>query len=90
MDEGGGVREEGERLSVKEEGSGGELGSDLDLDPDPWKILWIRQNDADPLDPDPQHCLIGIESRVFCPLYFHVSKFLTNIGPFFICSLEPN
>ena len=36
--EGGGVREEGERLSVKEEGSGGdcELGSDLDLDP--WKL----------------------------------------------------
>ena len=52
----------GERLSVKEEGRGGgsELGSDLvlDLDPDPWKILWIqtRQNDADPLDPYPQHC----------------------------------
>ena len=52
----------GERLSVKEEGRGGgsELGSDLDLDLDldPWKILWIRirQNDADPLDPDPQHC----------------------------------
>ena len=47
---------------MKEEGSGGELGSDLDLDPDPdpWKILWIRiwQNDADPLDPDPQHCLV--------------------------------
>ena len=47
----------GERLSVKEErrGGGSELGSDLD----PWKILWIRiqQNDADPLDPDPQHCL---------------------------------
>ena len=45
---------------MKEEGSGGELGSDLDLDPDPWKILWIRirQNDMDPLDPDPdpQHC----------------------------------
>ena len=44
---------------MKEEGSGGELGSDLDMDPDPdpWKILW-RQNDADPLnpDPDPQHC----------------------------------
>ena len=38
---------------VKEEGSGGELGSDLDLDPDPRKIL--RQNDTDPLDPDPQH-----------------------------------
>ena len=44
MDEGRGVRVEGERLSEKEEGSGGELGSDLDLDPglDPWKILWIR------------------------------------------------
>ena len=33
MDEEGGVSVEGERLSVKEEGSGGELGSDLDLDP---------------------------------------------------------
>ena len=36
-----------------------ELGSDLHLHPDPWKILWIRmrirQNDADPLDLDPQH-----------------------------------
>ena len=48
-------------MSVKEEGRGGgsELGSDLDLDPDLWKISWIRirQNDADPLDPDldPQH-----------------------------------
>ena len=43
MDEGRGVRVEGERLSVKEVGSGGELGSDLDMDPDPdpWKILWI-------------------------------------------------
>ena len=45
---------------MKEEGRGGgsELGSDLDLDPDSWKILWIRirQNDVDPLDPDPQHC----------------------------------
>ena len=60
MDEGVGVREEGGKLSVKDEGRGGgsELGSDLDLDPDPepWKILWIgmgiqiRQNDADPLD----------------------------------------
>ena len=38
-DEGRGVRVEGERLIVKE-GSGGELGSDLD---------------PDPLDPDPQH-----------------------------------
>ena len=52
----------GERLSMKKEGKccGSELGSDLDLgpdpDPDPWKILWIQiwQNDADPLDPDPQ------------------------------------
>ena len=62
MDEGRGMRVQSERLSVKEEGSGGELGSNLDLDPDPdpnpWKILWIRirQNEADPLDPDPQHC----------------------------------
>ena len=51
-------------MSVTEEGRGvgSELGSDLDSDPDPWKILWIRirnrQNGADPLDPDPQHCLI--------------------------------
>ena len=57
--EGGGVREEGVKEGVREEGRGGgsELGSDQDLDPDsePWKILWIqtRQNDADPLDPDP-------------------------------------
>ena len=47
---------------MKEEGrvGGSELGSDLDLDPDPWKILWIRirQNDADPLDPDPQHLFL--------------------------------
>ena len=49
---------------MKEEGSGGELGSDLDLDPDPdpQKILWIRiqQNYADRLDPDPQHWLKGL------------------------------
>ena len=49
----------GERLSMKEErrGGGSELRSDLDLDPDPWKILWIRiqKNDADSLDPDLQH-----------------------------------
>ena len=48
---------------MKKEGRGGgsELGSDLDLDPDPWKILRIRirQNDADPMDPDPQHCFIN-------------------------------
>ena len=51
---------------MKEEGKGGgsELGSDLDPDPDPgldpWKILWIRirQNDANPLDPDLQHCML--------------------------------
>ena len=44
---------------MTEEG-GSELGSDLDPDPDPWKILWIRlhQNRMDPLDPDPDpyHC----------------------------------
>ena len=41
---------------MKEEGSGGELGSDLD-----------RQNDADPLDPDPdpQHCLEPINPVEF-------------------------
>ena len=37
---------------MKEEGRGGgsELGSDLDLDPDPLKNFWIRirQNDTDP------------------------------------------
>ena len=35
----------------EEKGSGSELGSDLNLDPDPdpCNILWIRQNDADPL-----------------------------------------
>ena len=46
---------------MKEEGRGCGLGSNLDLDPDPdpWEILWIRirENDADPLDPDLQHCL---------------------------------
>ena len=31
------MRKEGERLSVQEEGSGVEPGSDLDLDPDPAK-----------------------------------------------------
>ena len=60
MDRGVGVT----RVRGGGEGGGSELGSDLDLylAPDPWKILWIRiwirQNDADPLDPDrhPQHC----------------------------------
>ena len=77
MDEGRGVRVDGERLSVKEDGSGGELGSymDLDPDPDPWKILWIRirQNDADPLDPDPdpQHwfTLNSNNLKIRKPLY---------------------
>ena len=45
---------------MKEEGRGGgsELGSVLDLDADPWKILWIwiQQNDTGPLDLDQQHC----------------------------------
>ena len=49
-----------ERLSVKEDrrGGGSVLGSDLI-----WKILWIRirQNDADPVDPDPQHCLKSVQ-----------------------------
>ena len=54
----------GDRLSVRDEGRdwGSELGSylDLDLDPDPRKIWFIRirKNDTDPLDPDPQHCLM--------------------------------
>ena len=45
---------------------GSELGSDLNLDPDPWKTLWIRirQNDADPLDPDPQNCLRVFSSGI--------------------------
>ena len=43
---------------TKEVGRGDGLGSDLDLDPDPWEILWIRirQNDSDPLDADSEHC----------------------------------
>ena len=58
---------------MKEEGSSGELVSDLDLDPDPRKILWIRvrQNDADPLDPDPQHWFLHCTvSTVFITIYF--------------------
>ena len=49
-------------MSEEGRGGGSELVSDLSLDlyPDPWKILriWIRQNGADPLDPNPdsQHC----------------------------------
>ena len=65
---------------MKEEGSGGrgELGSDLELDPDPWKLLWIRiqirQNDADPLepDPDPQHWF-KVSSN-----FFHLSSLWQN------------
>ena len=65
MDEGVGVGDEGWKIHCVGRGEGwwkwATAGSDLDLypDPDPWKILWIRfriwQNDADPLDPDPQH-----------------------------------
>ena len=53
MDEGGGGGKVGR-------GGCDELGSDLDPDPDPWKILWIRirQNDAEPLDLDPPHWFI--------------------------------
>ena len=40
---------------TKGEGRGSGLGSDLNLDLDPWKILWIRKIDADPVDPDLQH-----------------------------------
>ena len=56
------MRRKGKSLSVSEEGRGGgsELVSDLSLYPDPWKILRIRirQNGADPLDPNPDshHC----------------------------------
>ena len=50
-DQGGRMRDQGEGESDE----GGEIG--FDLDPDPQKILWIRirLNDADPVDPDPQH-----------------------------------
>ena len=50
---------------MKEErrGGGSELGSDLDLDPDPRKILWIRQNNTDPSDPDPQNCFSRLGSK---------------------------
>ena len=44
-------------------------GTDLDLDPVPWKILWIRirQNDADPMDPDPQHwCICSVYWVHYC------------------------
>ena len=45
---------------MREDGRGGgsEIGSDLDRDPDPSKMLLIRsrQNKADPSELDPQHC----------------------------------
>ena len=60
---------------MKEEGRGGgsELGSDLD--PDPWKTLWIRQHDADPLDPDPdpQHWLKWTSSTLGFRVFFNFS-----------------
>ena len=36
-------------MKVEERSGGSERGSKLELDPvpDPWKILWIRQNDAE-------------------------------------------
>ena len=51
------MRETVEGLNEEGRDRGSELGSDRD--PDPWKILWIRirQNYADPLDPDLQHCV---------------------------------
>ena len=53
------MRDEGVEMRDKGGGLRGERGEVRD----PWKILWIwiRQNDADPLDhldPDPQHCFI--------------------------------
>ena len=64
MDEGVRVREEVGKIKCEGgggRGGGSELGSDLDPDTDPdpypWKILCIRQTDADSLDPDPQHWL---------------------------------
>ena len=60
--DGGGVREKGG--GMKEKGGGrrggvGEVSQFGSIDPDPWKIFRIRiwQNDADPSEPDPQHCL---------------------------------
>ena len=49
----------GEGFGVREERS--EPG--LDMDPDPWKMFWIRPNDTDPLDPDPQHCSKCLQNR---------------------------
>ena len=43
MDEEGEMMEEGSKINCEEKGGGGrELGTGLNLDPDPWKILWIR------------------------------------------------
>ena len=57
-------------MKEEERGGGSELGSDLD--PDPCKILCfrIRQSDADPLDPDLQHCfkVLLFICPVFCEL----------------------
>ena len=55
---GGGRRGEMKIVREQERIGRSELASeglDLYLDPDPWNILWIRirQNVADPLDPDP-------------------------------------
>ena len=50
MDEGVEVREEGWKIECEGGGGGSELGSDLDLNPDP----------ANWLDADPQHCFKGV------------------------------
>ena len=62
----------GEKISVKEKGRGGESELGSDLDPDPWKILWIqiRKYVADPLDPDPHHWFQGLEKIAI----FNVNK----------------
>ena len=65
-------------------GGGSELGSHQDL----WKILWIRirQNDADPLGPDPQHCFIDISSpgtdTWFLDKLLNQCKFMLNMFVF--------
>ena len=90
MDEGGGVRVEGERLSVKEEGSGGELQQ---------VQIWIRirQNDADPLDPDPdpdlqhwsnlkmfKHGNSRLNFTTFLNVYCRFNSNLLQNRPFFL------
>ena len=42
MDEAGEMMEEGSKINCEEKWGERELGTGLNLDPDPWKILWIR------------------------------------------------